>query len=322
MPSVGILGLGHGLPGKVLSNKDLESVVETSDQWVRERTGIRERRIAAPEQCASHLGTEAALQALADAKLDPDQLDLIICATLTPDTPMPCTACRIAHEIGATRAGAFDLSIACSGFAYGLTVAQQFVANGNARHILVIGAETLSRVTNYTDRSTCVLFGDGAAAAVVGQCPDGYGILGFHFGADGSGTELLNIPGGAGIPLRGPHDHTIYMAGKGVFRFAIQAMGEACSRALENAGIPVQEVSLFVPHQANQRIIEAASRRLGVSMDRVYMNIERYGNTSSASVPLALYEARDEGRIHPGDVVVTVGFGGGLAWSALVIRWS
>ncbi|MCA9792641.1 MAG: ketoacyl-ACP synthase III [Candidatus Eremiobacteraeota bacterium] len=318
---VGILGLGHCVPDQVLSNSQLESKVDTSDQWIRSRTGICERRIAPDELCSSDLGFNAAQQALEQAGLRAEEVELIIVATLTPDSPMPSTACRIQQRLGATRAGAFDLSVACSGFTYALCVGQQFVASGTYTRVLVVGVDTLSRITNWEDRSTCVLFGDAAGAAVLGPVPEGSGILGFHFGADGSGGELLHIPAGAGAPSEVRTDHCIHMAGRGVYRFAVQAMGEASIAALEKSGISPEEVSLFIPHQANLRIIEAAARRLNISMDRVFTNVDRYGNTSNGSVPLALWEAQKQGRIHSGDIVVTVGFGGGLAWCALVMRW-
>ena len=288
----------------------------------RKETGIQQRRIAAEGQCSSHLAEEAGREALQDAGVDASELDLVICATLTPDTPMPCTACRVVDLLGANQAGAFDLSVACSGFAYATSVAHQFIANGNAKKVLVIGVETLSRILNWKDRGTCVLFGDGAAAAVVGATDPGSGILGFDFGADGSGGKLLKIPAGPGLPSKVPLDHTVHMTGRGIFKFAIKAMEQACSRALERAQIQPEQVDLFIPHQANLRIIEAAARRLNIEMERVYVNIQRYGNTSTASIPLALYDARKENRIKSGDTVVTVGFGGGLAWSALVMRWA
>ncbi|MGE0495593.1 MAG: beta-ketoacyl-ACP synthase III, partial [Vulcanimicrobiota bacterium] len=271
--------------------------------------------------CSSDLGFTAAQQALEQARLSPEEIELIIVATLTPDSPMPSTACRIQQRLGATRAGAFDLSVACSGFTYALCVGQQFVASGTYKRVLVVGVDTLSRITNWDDRSTCVLFGDAAGAAVLGPVPEGSGILGFHFGADGSGGDLLRIPAGAGAPSQERTDHCIHMAGRGVYRFAVQAMGEASIQALEKSGIAPEQVSLFIPHQANLRIIEAAARRLNISMDRVFTNVDRYGNTSNGSVPLALWEAQRQGRIHSGDIVVTVGFGGGLAWCALVMRW-
>ncbi|MBI3928926.1 MAG: ketoacyl-ACP synthase III [Armatimonadetes bacterium] len=325
--SVGILGLGSALPDKIVTNADLEALVETSDDWIRTRTGIRERRIADPGTCSSGLGELAARRALADAGVRPEELDLIIVATVTPDTPMPATACRIQKRLGAHRAGAFDLSIACSGFAYAMTVAQQFVAGGGCERVLVIGVDVLSTITNWADRSTCVLFGDAGGAAVLGPVAEGSGILGFHFGADGGGAELLKIraPGGM-VPGYTPElsreDFCIQMSGRGVFRFAVQMIGDAAIAALNKAGVHPDEVDLFVPHQANLRIIEAAAQRLNISMDRVFMNVQHYGNTSSGSIPLALADARDQGRIRPGDTVVAVGFGGGLAWCALVIRWT
>lgn len=320
----GILGLGCHVPPRVLSNADLESMVETSDAWIRTRTGILERRKAADEVCASDMGLAAARAALQDAGTSPEELDLIIVATLTPDTVMPATACRIQQRLGATRAGAFDLSVACAGFTYALTAAQQFIAGGTVERVLVVGSDTLSRVTDWQDRSTCVLFGDAAGAAVLGPVEEHHGILGIHMGAIGS--ESLHIPAGGGRLPSGTagltrSDFCIHMDGKRVFRFAVEVLGDAAATALERAGVHPDEVDLFIPHQANLRIIEAAARRLRISPDRVFTNLERYGNTSNGSIPLALCEAREQGRIKPGDVVVAVGFGGGLAWCALVLRW-
>lgn len=318
---VGILGLGHSLPQRIVSNRELESMVDTSDSWIVTRTGIRQRYLVNDDTSSSQLALPAAQEALKKANLSPEQIDLLICCTVTPDTPMPATACRLQQMLGTHRAGAFDLSVACSGFAYSLTVAQQFVASGRCRYVLVVGVDTLSRITDWTDRSTCVLFGDGAAAAVVGPCEEGHGILGFHFGADGGGAELLKIPAGAGHPGKKRSDFCVHMAGRGVYRFAVQAMGEASLEALKKAGIHPDEVRWFIPHQANLRIIEAASRRLNIDMARVITNVDRFGNTSNASIPLALYEAHQQNCFQSGDVIVTVGFGGGLAWCALVLRW-
>lgn len=320
----GIWGLGRAVPSKVLTNAELERMVETSDSWIRSRTGILERRLAEPEVCSSDLGLEAAQQALDDAGVAPDELDLIIVATLTPDTFMPATACLIQERLGATRAGAFDLSVACAGFAYALSVGHQFIAAGGVERVLVVGTDTLSRVTDWKDRGTCVLFGDAAGAAVLGPVEEGFGILGLHFGA--AGSEALQIPAGGGrVPAAteglSRSDFCIHMDGPKVFRFAVEVLGDAAAKALEDAGVHPDDVDLFVPHQANLRIIEAAARRVNISQDRIFINVDRYGNTSNGSVPLALWEARAQGRIKPGDTVVTVGFGGGLAWCALVLRW-
>lgn len=325
--SAGIKGLGHAVPPRVVTNQEMEQIVDTSAEWIETRTGIRERRIAEAEVCSSDLGLEAGRRALEDAGLAPEEIDLVIVATLTPDTFMPATACIVQEKLGCTRAGAFDLAVACSGFVYALAVADQMVRTGTMKNVLVIGADTLSRVTNFADRSTCVLFGDGAGAVVVGEVEDGEGILSFDLGADGSGGDLLIIPGGGGKKPGSRHALTreeccIQMEGKPVYRFAVQAIGDTALAAVDRAGLKPEEVALFIPHQANSRIIEGAARRLGVPMERVFVNVERYGNTSNASIPIALYEARQAGRMKKGDVVVVVGFGGGLAWASAVLRWS
>lgn len=325
--AAGIKGLGHAVPPRVVSNAEMESIVDTSAEWIETRTGIRERRLAEADVCSSDLGLEAGRKALQDAGIAPEEVDLVIVATLTPDTFMPATACIVQEKLGCKNAGAFDLAVACSGFVYALAVADQMVRTSTMKNVLVIGADTLSRVTNFADRSTCVLFGDGAGAAVVGQVEEGQGILAFDLGSDGSGGDLLIIPGGGGRKPGSRHLLTreeccIQMAGKLVYRFAVQAIGDTAGAALGRAGLSSDDVALFIPHQANSRIIEGAAKRLGVPMERVFVNVDRYGNTSNASIPLALYEARQEGRIKPGDVVVVVGFGGGLAWASAVLRWT
>ncbi|MBI3929385.1 MAG: ketoacyl-ACP synthase III [Armatimonadetes bacterium] len=322
--SAGVVGLGHYVPEGKLTNQQLEERLDTSDEWIRSRTGILERRVAGRDECASHLGVEASRRALHDAGLTPEDIDLVIVGTMTPDTVMPATACRVQHTLGATRAGAFDVSVACSGFAYSLAIGAQFVQTGACDHVLVVGADTMSRVMNWKDRSTCVLFGDGAGAVVLGPVAEGYGLLSFELGAEGGGGDHLTIPGGGGRLPGGsalPEDFYLRMNGREVFRFAVQVLGESAVRAVEKAGLSPQDVSLFIPHQANIRIIEAAAKRLGMPRERVFINLENYGNTSCGSIPLALSEARDQGRLHPGDVVVLVGFGGGLAWGAVVLRW-
>lgn len=324
---VGILGVGHFVPPTIVTNRDLEAEVETSDDWIRSRTGIHARRRAEPEVATSDLGCEAALRALADAGVSPDQIDLIVVGTMTPDSPMPATACLIQRKLGATRAGAFDVNIACSGFAYALTVGAQFVATGTARYVLVVGADVMTRLMNWKDRTTCVLFGDGAGAVVLGAVPQGYGILSCHLGADGRGAHHLRVTaGGSRLPHNSPavvpEDFYLQMDGKEVFRFAVQVMGQAAHTVLEKAGLTTADVSLFIPHQANTRIIEAATKRLGLPAERVFVNLQHYGNTSCGSIPLALSEARDQGRMKVGDVLVLVGFGGGLSWGAVALRWN
>ncbi|GAB6933527.1 beta-ketoacyl-ACP synthase III [Calditerricola satsumensis] len=323
---VGILGTGSHLPEKVLTNADLEKMVETSDEWIVTRTGIRERRIARPEEASSDLALEAARKALDAAGVTPEALDLIVVATVTPDMMFPSTACIVQEKLGATRAAAFDLSAACSGFLYGVAAAAQFIQTGMYRYALVIGVDCLSKITDWTDRATCVLFGDGAGAVVLGPVPEGYGFLSFELGADGSGGDLLKLPaGGSRLPasektVRG-RQHYIAMNGSEVFKFAVRILGAAAEEALKKAGLTKEDVDFLVPHQANYRIIDAAMRRLGLAEDKVVINLDRYGNMSSASVPVALDEAVRAGRIHAGDLLVLVGFGGGLTWGAAVLRW-
>lgn len=324
---VGILGLGHFVPPRIVTNSELESLIDTTDEWITSRTGIRERRQADPSMATSDLAIEAGRAALKDSGLDPMQIDLVIVATMTPDQPMPCTACIVQDRLGCKQAGAFDLNVACSGFAYALAVGSQFVASGTARHVLVVGADVMTKVINWKDRATCVLFGDGAGAVVLGPTRSGFGVLSCHLGADGSGGPYLQVPaGGSRIPHNTPDvpesDFYLQMEGKEVFRFAVQVMGNAALAALKKAGLSSDDVSLFIPHQANTRIIEAATKRLRLPSDKVFVNLERYGNTSCGSIPLALSEARDQGRFGVGDVIVVVGFGGGLSWGAVVLRWS
>ncbi len=326
MIPVGILAVSHYAPERVVTNKDLESKLDTTDEWIRSRTGIRERRIADDDETSSTLGAKAALLALSKAGIAPEELDLVVAATMTPDTVLPAVACRIQAAIGAKNAGAFDVSVACSGYAYALSMGMSYISSGLAKKVLVVGADVMSRVMNWNDRGTCVLFGDGAGAAVLGPVQDGYGLLGQDLGADGSGGDHLTIPAGAGArpPAEGAlegEEFTLQMNGPEVFRFAVHAMGRSAVRATEKAGLKSEDIALFVPHQANFRIIESAAKRLGVSMDRVMVNLDRYGNTSCGSIPIALSEALDAGRVKDGDYLVIVGFGGGLAWASLVLRW-
>ncbi|WP_027414560.1 beta-ketoacyl-ACP synthase III [Aneurinibacillus terranovensis] len=325
--SVGILGTGRYLPERVLTNADLEKMVDTSDEWIVSRTGISERHIAREDQASSDLAFEAASRALETSGVAAEDLDLIIITTVTPDMFFPSTACIVQEKLGAKKAAAFDLSAACSGFLYGASVATQFIKSGMYRYVLVVGVESLSKITDYTDRSTCVLFGDGAGAAVIGPVEDGMGFLSFDLGADGSGAESLKLPaGGSRKPLSkvepGSRDNFLYMSGNEVFKFAVRVMGSACDRVLEKAGLTKEDVDFLVPHQANIRIIDSAMRRLGLSEDKVVVNLNRYGNMSSASIPVALDEAVSEGRIKEGDTLVLVGFGGGLTWGATAIKWS
>jgi 3-oxoacyl-[acyl-carrier-protein] synthase III len=326
MTPVGILAVSHYTPERVLTNKELEKKLDTTDEWIRTRTGIHERRVASDTETTASMGTVAAFRVLEKARCSPEELDLIIVATMTPDSILPAISCRIQAELGAKNAGAFDVSIACSGFAYALALGCGYVKSGMAGKVLVVGADVMTRVMNWQDRGTCVLFGDGAGAALIGAVEEGYGLLAQELGSDGRGAEHLKIPAGAGARPMGedgltPQDFTLQMNGREVFRFAVQIMGDAALRATGKAGLSPGEIDLFIPHQANSRIIEAATKRLGLPKEKVFINLQRYGNTSCASIPLALSEALDEGRIHPGDNVVLVGFGGGLAWGALVFRW-
>ncbi|MCZ8512462.1 ketoacyl-ACP synthase III [Paenibacillus filicis] len=323
---VGIIGTGKYVPEKVLTNHDLEQMVDTNDEWIVTRTGIRERRIASAEQASSDLAYEASLIALKNAGITAEQLDLIIVATITPDMAFPSTACILQDKLGAKKAAAFDLSAACSGFIYGLANASNFIAMGIYKYALVIGAECLSKITDYTDRNTCILFGDGAGAAVIGPVPEGRGFKSFEIGADGAGGELLKITGGGSRCPASPQSlegkqHFIYMAGAEVFKFAVRIMGGSAEEALRKAGIDKSEVDLLVPHQANIRIIQSALQKLNLSEDKCMINLDKYGNMSAASIPVALAEAAEAGRVREGDCLVLVGFGGGLTWGASVLVW-
>ncbi|MBN9420273.1 3-oxoacyl-ACP synthase [bacterium SCN 62-11] len=323
---VGILGVGHFVPEEIVTNADLTKFVDTSDEWIVSRTGIRARRRAAPHQATSDLAVEAGRRALQAAGTRAEDLDLIIVATMTPDCPMPATSTMVQHQLGATRAGGFDLNIACSGFVYALITGAQFVASGTFRRVLVIGADCMTRLMNWKDRSTCVLFGDGAGAVVLGPVEPGYGIVGIHAGVNGAGGPSLTVnAGGSRMPSWSEgvdsSDYYLQMEGPEVFRFAVSVMGEAAIKALENGGFTPDQVSLFIPHQANARIIEASRKRLNLPHERVFSNVEHYGNTSCGSVPLALSEALEQGRIQDGDLIALVGFGGGLSWASAAIRW-
>jgi 3-oxoacyl-[acyl-carrier-protein] synthase-3 len=315
------MGTGSCLPDKILTNDDLAKIVDTSDEWIRTRTGIGERRIAAEGQTTSDLAACAAERALEAAGVKADELDLIIVATVTPDMAFPSTACLVQAKIGAKRAAAFDLEAACSGFVYGLATATQFISTGFYQTVLVIGAETLSRIVDWQDRNTCVLFGDGAGAAVLKVTDGPGGFKAFNLGADGLGGNLLELPaGGSRFPASadtvGQRLHYIRMENKAVYRFAVQIMGEAAAKAVEMAGWQFDQIDWLVPHQANMRIIESAMKRWGLSEDKVIINLDRYGNMSSASVPVALDEAVRGGKIRSGNHVVMVGFGGGLTWAS------
>lgn len=323
---VKIAGLGMYAPERVLTNQELQQMVDTSDEWIVTRTGIKERRLAEPGQATSDLAVPAARQALQQAGVRPEELDLIIVATNTPDTLFPATACLVQDRLGAAGAGAFDLLAGCTGFIYALSCGAQFVQTGMCRHVLVVGAETLSRIINWQDRNTCVLFGDGAGAALLAPAEPGRGILASTLAADGSGGHLLSLPAGGSRQPASPATveaglHYVHMNGREVFKFAVKAMEDSALEALQRAGLQREDLDFLVPHQANIRIIEAAAKRLGLGMEKVLVNVDRYGNTSTASVPIALYEAVAAGRIRPGDHVVLVGFGAGLTWAACALRW-
>jgi 3-oxoacyl-[acyl-carrier-protein] synthase-3 len=321
-----ITGWGMQVPEQVLTNADLERMVETSDEWITSRTGIKQRHIAGPGESASTLSIAAARKALDRAGITGTDLDLIIVATVCQDYPFPSTANLVQHALGA-QCGAFDMQAACSGFLYALSTAHQFIANGNARHALVVGVELLSKVVDYQDRTTCVLFGDGAGAVVLSASDEPGGLLGFTIGSDGARPELLWIPvGGSAEPateqaLRERRQY-VQMQGSEVYKFATRIMGTAMEEALAHAGMTAADMDLFIPHQANLRIIEAAAKRLNLPPEKVFVNIANYGNTSAAAIPIALCEAIDQGRVFPGAHLGMVAFGAGLTWAAAVVRWT
>lgn len=312
----GILGAGSAAPPRVVTNDDLAARLDTSDEWIASRTGIRSRRFVEAGTATSDLAAEAGRNALAHAGLTASDLDLIVVASSTPDYPgsFPSTATVVQHKLDAVNAAAFDLGAVCSGFAYALHVAAQMVMSGANRHVLVVGAETLSSVLSWDDRSTAVLFGDGAGAVVVGEVAEG-GYLGGVLGANGSGGPLLCVPRSGDCP------GTIYQNGKEVYKFAVSIMGEVALQVVEAAGLSPSDIDFLIPHQANIRIIDKAAERMGLPRDKVIVNLDRYGNTSAASIPLALDEAVKSGRIQPGHLLVFVGFGAGLTWGANVVRW-
>ena len=321
-----IVGWGKYVPDKILTNNDLAELVDTSDEWILARTGISERRIAGPKESTFTMALRAAQEALKVANIDPRDVDLIIVSTLTPDYSFPATACLVQDALGTTRAGAFDLEAGCAGFVYALSIASQMIATGAYEHILVIGAETLSRVLDWTDRATCVLFGDGAGAFLLQASDVPGGVLSFVLGADGSGGQLLMIPAGGSRQPASPdtvsrRQHYVQMRGREVFRFASRVMSKATREALRAAKLTTDDIDLFIPHQANLRIILSAAKELRLPMERVFVNVEKYGNTSAASIPIAFCEAIEEERLKPGDHLVMVGFGAGLTWAAAVVKW-
>jgi 3-oxoacyl-[acyl-carrier-protein] synthase-3 len=320
------VGWGKYVPDKILTNNDLAELVDTSDEWILARTGISERRVAGPKESTFTMALRAAQEALEVANIDPRALDLIIVSTATPDYSFPATACLVQDALGATRAGAFDLEAGCAGFVYGLSIASQMIATGAYEHILVIGAETLSRVLDWTDRATCVLFGDGAGAFLLQASDVPGGVLSCVLGADGSGGQLLIIPAGGSRQPASPDTvsrglHYVQMRGREVFRFASRIMSKATREAVRRANLTTADIDLFIPHQANLRIILSAAKELRIPRERVFVNVQKYGNTSAASIPIAFCEAIEQERLKPGDHLVLVGFGAGLTWAAAVVKW-
>jgi 3-oxoacyl-[acyl-carrier-protein] synthase-3 len=318
---VALIGIGSHVPDRVMSNDEIATMVETSDEWIAQRTGIRERRIAAASDSSASLGAEAARQALASAGNDAGEIDLIVAATASPDYYFPATASLIGERIGAGEVAGYDLSAACTGFIYALAQAYSQIAAGLAETVLVVGTEVFSRLLDWSDRSTCILFGDGAGAVVLRRDDDRHGLRGFELGADGSGALLLSVAaaGHAADHDEGPF---VQMNGPEVYKFATRVVVDSSLRSLEAAGLGVDDVDVFVPHQANRRIIDHAARRLGLDEAKVFSNVDRYGNTSAGSIPICLDEGWRQGRIGPGDVVLMVGFGGGLAWGSCVMEWT
>jgi len=325
MKNIGIIGVGEYLPKKILTNQDLEKMVDTSDEWIITRTGIKERHIAADGECTSDLAIKAAQEALHNAHLKAEDIDLLIVATVTPDMPLPAVACIVQNALGAKNAASFDISAACAGFVYALSIAHQFLAQGTYKKALLIGAETLSSVTDWKDRNTCVLFGDGAGAVVLSEVSSG-GIIATHLSCDGSKIGLLNIPaGGSRKPASSKtleaREHYVKMEGNELFKIAVNTMTNAAQQVLKKAGLTFSDVDLVIPHQANSRIIMAVAKKLGIAEDKIYLNIEKCGNMSSASTATALVEAVKKGRVKKGDIILLDAFGAGLVCGASIIKW-
>ncbi len=321
-----ITGWGSAVPKRVLTNAELEKFVDTTDEWITSRTGIRERRVLSDGESTCTLAVEASRRALERANVSPWQVDLVICCTATPDFLFPATACLVQHEIGAENAGAFDLEAACSGFIYGISVGTQFIKAGSYKTVLVVAAEGLSRFIDWQDRATCVLFGDGAGAVVLQASDDKKGLLSFVLGSHGVGGDLIKLPaGGAAMPATAQtiedREHFIKMNGQEVYRFAVRIMGDSAVEALDKAGLDYDDISLFIPHQANTRIINSIADRLRLDPNKVFIDIEKYGNTSAASIPIALCEAVEQGRVQSGDNLLFVAFGAGLTSAASVVKW-
>lgn len=321
-----VVGTGHYLPEKVLTNFDLEKIMDTTDEWIRQRTGIHQRHVAAPDQAASDLGLEAGKRALESAGIQPEEVDYIICATLTPDYFMPSAACLIQHKLGATRAAAVDINAACSGFVYGVQMADAFIRSGIHKTVLVIASEVLSYRLDWTRRDTAVLFGDGAGAVVLRAEEGERGVLSTFTAADGHAFNILHIPAGGTRQVLTPEniheaDRGIFMNGRELYKRAVMAFGEAVEKALQETGADANSIDIFVPHQANERIIDSAAKRIGLPADKIYLNLNRVANTSAASIPIALDQARTEGRIKDNDLVLLAAFGAGLTWASAMIRW-
>lgn len=329
VPRAAITGLGVYLPQKILTNQDVAQIVDTNDEWIVQRTGIRQRRIAAPEETTLTMGLEAARQAMISAQLQPSEIDFVICATILPEYPFPSTACLIQDALNIPRAGAMDLSAACAGFVYALSVATAYVQSGMARSVLVIGSETMSRVVDWQDRATCVLFGDGAGAVVVQTVADeetSGAIEAINVHSDGSKGPFLIIPGGGSKAPASEKTvenrmHYIRMNGPEIYKNAVRSMAEACQKVMQQAEITLDELDLVVAHQANSRIINAVGEKLNVPPHKIFQNLQYYGNTSSASIPIALYDAVQQNCLRPGMRIAIAGFGGGLAWGAAILRW-
>lgn len=324
--NAGIIGMGHAYPEGILTNADLEKLVDTNDEWIFTRTGIKQRHKAADDEYTSQFGSKAALQALERSGLEPTDIDIIVCATTTPDQIMPSTGALIQAQIGATNAAGMDVFAACSGFLYGITMVESMIKTGQIKHALVIGAEVLTKYVDYTDRGTCVIFGDGAGAAVLGPVPEGKGILATKIRSDGRYEEQLYAPGG-GTKLGTTHktiddrEHFFKMKGNELFKVAVRSMADISAEMVEKAGYKVEDIDIVIPHQANQRITDAVASRLGVPEEKVYSNIATMGNTSSASIPIAMDECIQSGRIHEGSLVLLTAFGGGVTWGGTVIRF-
>src|SRR5437762_10919916 len=324
--TVSIIGTGSYTPEKILTNEDLSRIVDTNDEWITTRTGIKERRVAAKDEYTSDMAAKAALKAIEQANISPEEINLILVATATPDMLFPATACFVQKKIGATGAACLDISAACAGFLFGIEIAEQFITSHTYDTVLVIGADKLTSITNWTDRNTCVLFGDGAGAAILLHRGSTHGIISTHIGSDGQYTNILFMPGGGSrCPITREnvdlHLTTIHMTGKEVYKQAVTAMLNAAKNVLDQAGLSIDDIACVIPHQANLRIIEAIADRLGISRDKMFVNLDRYGNTSAAAVAIALDEANRSGRIKPGDYILMVVFGGGLTWASTVIEW-